>query len=467
MLQIQTADMIGHGQASHGLPIFHSLTPSSLQSPTINRHAKQNRQHRTPCATQASSAMTDDAPRALLDQSGSVTTASQASETSPTMSHGRGSRQDETHPDTVASPRRDLDSEFERQHRQYFPEMLQQYSQTSWASQDLKHEKDEEYPLSQTQAYDIRPSQRSARPGNEYKLYNNDELSNVWASDSQGCLQTIPWRSSHQIQDTHDRRPPLAYHSDSFGLTTTMADAPTPSDLSTYSVTAADMKPPFHTIEPSYTDLVTGASIYPFYQTSSDGHPDPNIAGPGDDRFLSCTGDSDHLMHSGHEGPLPSMEPDLDPEDVKMDEDTKYDEVDSPCSKDPSDGKEPPYAKLIWKAFMSTPSRSMHLQQIYEWFRQNTDKADGTGTGWMNSIRHNLSMNKVSGFASPVACLLAHNICRLFSSKIPSQRSSTATAAYLWTQTLVSTAESPPSGSSTPSSTAESRAPRGTAGPTE
>lgn len=393
----------------------------------------------------------------------------------------------------MASPRRGLDSELERQHRQYAPEMLQQ-----WACQDLKFERDEEYSLSQIQAYEAQPSQQSARVRDEYKLYNNDnnELPNTWMHDSQICLQAIPWRPSHPMQGTHDRRnPPLAYHSDTFGLNTTMADVATPPDLPAY----ADPKPQqFPTIESSYTDLVTGASAYPFYQTTSDGLPGPG----GDDRLFPYTEESGHhLMCAGREGPLPSMEPDPDPEDVRMDvdEDTKDDEVDSPRSKDPSDeNKEPPYAKLIWQAFMSTPSRSMHLQQIYEWFRQNTDKADGSGTGWMNSIRHNLSMNKVRSFFCffvpgystslsgttwqyyspkerewrPKKKFTTANtwglarIRRLLSSKIPNQRSSTATAACPWTQTPESTAENPPSGSSTPSSTAESRAPRGTAGPT-
>jgi hypothetical protein len=59
---------------------------------------------------------------------------------------------------------------------------------------------------------------------------------------------------------------------------------------------------------------------------------------------------------------------------------------------------EEPYAQLIYRAFMSTPRRALTLQQIYAWFRENTDKdkhKDG-GKGWQNSIRHNLSMNGVS-----------------------------------------------------------------------
>jgi hypothetical protein len=56
---------------------------------------------------------------------------------------------------------------------------------------------------------------------------------------------------------------------------------------------------------------------------------------------------------------------------------------------------EEPYAKLIHRAFLSTPRRAMTLQEIYQWFRENTDKGKSDSKGWQNSIRHNLSMNLV------------------------------------------------------------------------
>ncbi|KAI0881553.1 uncharacterized protein GGS22DRAFT_196471 [Annulohypoxylon maeteangense] len=64
---------------------------------------------------------------------------------------------------------------------------------------------------------------------------------------------------------------------------------------------------------------------------------------------------------------------------------------------------EEPYAQLIWRAFLSTPTHSMTLQQLYQWFRDNTEKGRNDNSdkgekeearGWMNSIRHNLSMNQ-------------------------------------------------------------------------
>lgn len=66
---------------------------------------------------------------------------------------------------------------------------------------------------------------------------------------------------------------------------------------------------------------------------------------------------------------------------------------------------EEPYAKLLHRALMSAPDHAMTLQEIYQWFRENTDKdikkdksvrrPGKNAEGWQNSIRHNLSMNKV------------------------------------------------------------------------
>jgi hypothetical protein len=63
--------------------------------------------------------------------------------------------------------------------------------------------------------------------------------------------------------------------------------------------------------------------------------------------------------------------------------------------------KELPYAQLIHRALLSAPNHTMVLRDIYAWFERYTDKAAHSETrGWQNSIRHNLSMNGVSGLSS-------------------------------------------------------------------
>jgi hypothetical protein len=68
--------------------------------------------------------------------------------------------------------------------------------------------------------------------------------------------------------------------------------------------------------------------------------------------------------------------------------------------------KEQPYAQLIYQALKAAPGRTMILRDIYDWFKNNTDKASASETkGWQNSIRHNLSMNGVSTLTfTPLHC---------------------------------------------------------------
>ncbi|KAF2666210.1 hypothetical protein BT63DRAFT_52979 [Microthyrium microscopicum] len=54
------------------------------------------------------------------------------------------------------------------------------------------------------------------------------------------------------------------------------------------------------------------------------------------------------------------------------------------------------YAKLLFKCLYEAPGHEMDLKSIYTWFQTNTDKpkANAGCKGWMNSVRHNLSMNR-------------------------------------------------------------------------
>lgn len=61
-----------------------------------------------------------------------------------------------------------------------------------------------------------------------------------------------------------------------------------------------------------------------------------------------------------------------------------------------SNKTETPYAQLIYRALKNAVGHSMSLQDLYAWFQENTDKCKPGQRGWMNSIRHNLSMNAVS-----------------------------------------------------------------------
>lgn len=69
----------------------------------------------------------------------------------------------------------------------------------------------------------------------------------------------------------------------------------------------------------------------------------------------------------------------------------------TPAGDDTDCDKTAPYAVLIHRALMSTPRRRMVLAEIYQYFREKIPRFKKVkGRGWMNSIRHNLSMNGVS-----------------------------------------------------------------------
>jgi hypothetical protein len=57
---------------------------------------------------------------------------------------------------------------------------------------------------------------------------------------------------------------------------------------------------------------------------------------------------------------------------------------------------EKPYSYLLYRALRSADRHKLTLQEIYCWFEENTNKANGpNSTGWKSTIRYNLSVNVV------------------------------------------------------------------------
>lgn len=89
--------------------------------------------------------------------------------------------------------------------------------------------------------------------------------------------------------------------------------------------------------------------------------------------------------------------------------------------------KAEPYAKSLFRCLRDAPAHTMVLREIYDWFKANTDKARDPGsTGWQNSIRHNLSMNKVHRALFVISSLLT--LCRLLRKSRPQEKTQTRRA---------------------------------------
>ncbi|PHZ11621.1 fork head transcription factor, partial [Rhizopus microsporus ATCC 52813] len=60
-----------------------------------------------------------------------------------------------------------------------------------------------------------------------------------------------------------------------------------------------------------------------------------------------------------------------------------------------TEGKPPySYATLIKYAIERSPGNKLTLSQIYQWVIDHYPYYASAGSGWKNSIRHNLSLNK-------------------------------------------------------------------------
>lgn len=134
---------------------------------------------------------------------------------------------------------------------------------------------------------------------------------------------------------------------------------------------------PFYRGDPSEATFSPQSGLHDLHGFNLAQTSNPQCCGFEGGLFLPETLSQPRALPPGDPGPPPNSTP-------------------GAVSAQTEDQIEEPYAKLIYRALMSTPDHSMALQDIYRWVRTNTNKGNSDSKGWMNSIRHNLSMNAVS-----------------------------------------------------------------------
>lgn len=285
----------------------------------------------------------------------------------------------------------------QQQGSQHGSERPQKRTKGMWPSRQIESDYYDGYEESQRLASEMEASGCSTTPlaANPLQDSNGYEAKvssqRAWQSGSQNPLHHPTWRPFHLSNQARDHQP--LYYSDRLGLATPVEDVHSSSiDPSSFVGVVPNQK--FEPTEPEYFNCVPATSTFSSY------HVDANAAltstlPPCSNTLAIAYEDPRSVIQDGEEN-MDHAKWEPEEEEGMCYKDEPWCPEDSPPSTEAQGGKvDEPYAQLIYKAFMSTPTKSMSLQEIYKWFRENTDKAKGLGKGWQNSIRHNLSMNAV------------------------------------------------------------------------
>lgn len=370
ILQYQRDDMAARDpDILDGFPAV--VSPGGLgdYSPSGNSHLKQPY---SPCTTQAPSpAITDYNSGVIAGYYSPGKTSRDRVETSAPAAFPGSSQNQGEGPDRGVSPQEAQRDQCQQQ--RCCPEVLQQRMQGLWPSLATEYDSYDDCDFQQTTSDPTAPGVVGSQSSTSQ---DRSDRSSVWGLAP--SFHTLPEPDNHRL-----------YYPSRLDLCSP-AERAQPTSTS-YSTVMEDLNRCYQSTGSNYAGFPPETSSCQ-YQTAADGLPTTSLS-----PCSTTLAGAPIVMGQEDKPPLSDLDLDLD---ASMDYDAGlYDTEDvlgSRSSAEPSGGKsDEPYAQLIYKAFMSRHDRSMTLQEIYQWFRENTDKTKSEGKGWQNSIRHNLSMNGV------------------------------------------------------------------------
>lgn len=205
----------------------------------------------------------------------------------------------------------------------------------------------------------------------------------LWPINSNGAVS--PFQDRHYHLETVPEWPEGQFHVDTSGRSAS-ATSTSYMDHSSWTRTYPSM---------DFSPMLANSTIAPhdLYRCNSplaEPHPYSNDLTTHVSQTVYHSTESnalitqDHLQYFNH------------PQDVRSYRGTPLDDNIAEEDVEEEGEKPEPYAKLIFRCLRDAPSHELFLREIYDWFRQNTDKGKNPHEkGWQNSVRHNLSMNKV------------------------------------------------------------------------